>query len=301
MNAFMGEINDALSLWNSVPNSRINFTLTSGSTHDILIMNADLGTNRYGSAYFPINGRPGQIVFINLNEISGWPSLHIRKVIAHELGHTIGFRHTDWFRAPNPESLSGVLPDNGARYSAMHILGTPIGTDPNSLMNRGTVPGAIGPTSLSSYDILALQFLYPANPPVTGTVPIFRYYLSSGGNYNHFFTRNFDAIGNGNVNGYNFEGIGFFAYPTQYPGTVPIYRFYNHTYSNHYYATESTTPPGFVFEAIEFYAYPTNLNGSVPIYRFYNHLPIVDHHYTKNPNESPMSGYVNEGIVFYAY
>lgn len=297
MNAYMSEITGAIAMWNNVPNCRAKFTLTTSTNQHILITNTNLGTGVCGAGYFPVSGQPGQLIRININQIAGNSFEQRQRTIAHELGHTIGFRHTNW--QPSGEPTSGTLPDNGAKFSAMHILGTPTGNDASSLMNGGQC--GIGATALSNYDILAVQFLYPANPPFAGTVPVFRYYHSSNGNYNHFFTIDINEIGNGNVNGYNFEGIGFFAFSTQVVGTVPIYRYYNTTYSNHYYQTSNITPGGYIAEGVEFYAYPSSINGAVPVYQYYNHLPIVDHHYTKNPNESAMSGYVSEGIVFYAY
>lgn len=202
------------------------------------------------------------------------------------------------------EVTSGLLPDNGARFSAMHLLGTPTGDDINSLMNGGQC--GIGASSLSNYDILAVQFLYPANPPVAGTVPVFRYYYHNNINAtdpDHFFTTNVNDIednGNGNLNTYSFEGVAFFAFATQEPGTVPIYQYYHGPVNDHYYTRTFGNYTGFVYEKIAFYAYPSNINGAVPVYSYYNG-PVQDHHYTKNQNETPMSGYVYEGIEFYAH
>lgn len=301
LNAIAGDIQIALNMWNNVPNNRLQFNLVTHTNQDILITNAviDRVLGVCGVAFFPINGRPGNLVRIDLGFITGIgiSQAQRRALIAHELGHTIGFRHTNWQGWGEP--LSGTDPGNGARFSAQHILGTPLGNDPNSLMNARTCNTDVGNT-LSNFDIIAMQFLYPANPPVPGAVPVFRYYRDANNIHNHFFTRDFVSMGDGNLNSYSFEGIAFFAFATQQVGTVPIYRYYNSSQVNHFYTRSSVTPPGYQFERIEFYAYPSSVNDAVPVHRYY-HQSIVDHHYTKNQNESPMTNYVYEGIEFYAH
>ena len=60
-----------------------------------------------------------------------------------------------------------------------------------------------------------------------GTVPLFRMVKSEFGGTNHFYTTNLDeanaAINNG---GWTAEGIVGYVAPTQFPGTVPLYRLY---------------------------------------------------------------------------
>jgi hypothetical protein len=304
MNGYESEINGAIALWNNVTNCRIKFNLTTSTNQDILIINSNLGSGTCGMAYFPVNGHPGALVKINKSYISGNSFLQRQRTIAHELGHTIGFRHTNW--QSNGETSSSILPDNNAKVQAMHVLGTPTGEDVNSLMNGGEC--GYGATSFSNYDILAVQFLYPFNSPVTGTVPVFRYYHDNTGGQkkpDHFYTIYITELGNGNY-GWGFEGIGFFAYQYQIAGTVPVYRFYYQTNNDHFYTTnfnEGNVAPGYVYETIAFYASPSNIQGSVPIYRYYNSY-VNDHFYTKNSNEivsTYLTGYYLENTAFYAY
>ncbi|MCY1015848.1 zinc-dependent metalloprotease [Pyxidicoccus sp. MSG2] len=104
-----------------------------------------------GSAGFPSGGRPYGTITIG----TGLQSYSVdanEHMITHELGHTIGFRHTDFFNAASCGGNEG-----SAGVGAILIPGTPT-SDPSSLMNscfRATATG-----EFSQYDIVALNYLY---------------------------------------------------------------------------------------------------------------------------------------------
>ena len=117
---------------------------------------AQTTTGSGGSAGFPSGGYPYGTINIGtgLNTYSVDVNEH---VITHELGHAIGFRHSDYY---NRAISCGSGGDEGAgSYGAIHISGTPTtATVGGSIMNacfRSTETG-----EWTSSDITALNYLY---------------------------------------------------------------------------------------------------------------------------------------------
>lgn len=106
-----------------------------------------------GVAGFPSGGRPFNRITIG-NTLTGDVATH---VIMHELGHTIGFRHTDYFDRSISCGQGGgerVNPDG-----AVHIAGTPTGAvRDGSVMNACYNSGSNG--QWTSSDRTALNALY---------------------------------------------------------------------------------------------------------------------------------------------
>lgn len=135
----------AINDWNGITCTKVFFTeATSIATADIVVKsdNGTLNDGVLASAGFPSSNQPFNQVLVNLNSLSNMTILEGQKryIMVHELGHCIGFHHTD----------------GGA---GIHITGTAI-VDPQSVMNAGasTIPSW---SSFSTNDMKAVQILYP--------------------------------------------------------------------------------------------------------------------------------------------
>lgn len=114
------------------------------------------------SAGFPTaGGDPYNLVKVNTRAIgTGTSSTFINyaaSIMAHELGHCIGFRHTDY--ANRAYSCGGAASNEGAStVGAILVPGTPSGPDPNSWMLACIGSGVNRP--FNANDKTALNYLY---------------------------------------------------------------------------------------------------------------------------------------------
>lgn len=108
---------------------------------------------------FPSGGNPYNSIKVNTHRLAYGTSPNatfIGSVLQHEIGHCIGFRHTDYMN--RSYSCGGSAVNEGAStMGAILIDGTPAGPDPNSWMlacSNGT------DRTFNANDLIALNFLY---------------------------------------------------------------------------------------------------------------------------------------------
>lgn len=137
------QVNNAIKHWNDVNGSFLKLVRVTKNPNPNIIISFDKGrlpSNVAGRGEFPRNGKAGKEIVINLDFFKGKSNrkAKIRSTIEHEIGHNIGFAHTNTppFGIPVP----GVgKPDN------------------QSLMNAGRA-GTV--RQLSNRDKKALRKLY---------------------------------------------------------------------------------------------------------------------------------------------
>ncbi|GHA73783.1 hypothetical protein GCM10007389_29190 [Pontibacter akesuensis] len=136
---------------------RLKFRRVS-SGYDVLFTSAPSGSTYLASAGFPSGGNPYSRVQVNAAYLGSNPGTsYLATILAHELGHCIGFRHTDYM--DRSYSCGGGYTNEGAStVGAVHIPGTPTGPDPNSWMLACIGTGVNRP--FNSNDRTALNYLY---------------------------------------------------------------------------------------------------------------------------------------------
>jgi len=137
-------------------NIGLNFTLTFGSNfspYDMVIYRVSGGGG--GSAGFPSGGAPNKFIQIQ-SGTSNFSTNVVEHVITHEMGHSVGLRHTDYFDRSFSCGSGGN--EGSAGVGAVYVPGTPSGIDPNSIMLACFSSSEDG--EFGFYDVEALEFLY---------------------------------------------------------------------------------------------------------------------------------------------
>lgn len=128
--------------------------VSSGGDINIKIVS---GGSFIASSGFPSGGNPYPEIKFNKrfqNNSSGF----LTTVIAHEIGHCIGFRHTDYMNRSFSCGTGGNEGQETTGVGAVHIPGTPTGPDAASWMLACLSSTTDRP--FNANDITALNFLY---------------------------------------------------------------------------------------------------------------------------------------------
>lgn len=127
---------------------------TGGGNINISVVN----TGRYiASAGFPSGGDPYGTIKYARTFTSGYSLGFVTTVLAHEMGHCIGFRHTDYMNRSFSCGGSGGNEGSGS-VGAVHIPGTPTGPDSGSWMLACL--SATTDRKFNNNDKTALNYLY---------------------------------------------------------------------------------------------------------------------------------------------
>jgi len=151
-------VDEMISRYNSA-NLQLTFSRVA-SNGDIRLVKGN--GNFLASAGFPTaTGAPFNQVKINANAIGTGTSTtfinYVATIMAHEVGHCIGFRHTDYM--DRSYSCGGATANEGAStVGAVHIPGTPTVADSGSWMLACI--GSNQNRPFNNNDVTALTFLY---------------------------------------------------------------------------------------------------------------------------------------------
>ena len=136
-------------------NMGLSFTLTFSANTNADIVVYRVSGSAGGSSGFPSGGNPYKWAQI-FSATSSYSTDVVEHVITHEIGHTLGLRHTDYFNRSLSCGSGGN--EGGGGVGAIHIPGTPTGYDANSIMLSCFSSSETG--EFGAYDVTALEYLY---------------------------------------------------------------------------------------------------------------------------------------------
>ena len=162
--AFVSGADLAIARYNA-QNLQLTFRRITSGKADITIKGFYQGPSggfiTLGSAGFPTrNGNPYGTISMNTHEqaYGANPNVdYVGSVIQHEMGHCIGFRHTDYMDRAFSCGASGAGNEGASNVGAVHIPGTPTGPDAASWMLACSNGGN---RTFNANDIVALNYLY---------------------------------------------------------------------------------------------------------------------------------------------
>lgn len=152
--SYIAALDETIARYNALSLSITFQRVSSGA--DISLVK---GSGSYlASAGFPTStGEPHNQIKVNARAIGNQPQSTVASILAHEIGHCIGFRHTDYM--DRSYSCGGSPTNEGAStVGAILIPGTPAGPDPNSWMLACIGSGQNRP--FNANDRTALTYLY---------------------------------------------------------------------------------------------------------------------------------------------
>ncbi|MCC3153306.1 M57 family metalloprotease [Hymenobacter sp. BT770] len=156
--AYSAAIDEAILRYNNA-NLQLHFTRITTGTADLPVKySADLGPGVLGqSGGFPSGGNPAPGFTLVPNVINSTNTNFIATIMAHEMGHCIGMRHTDYYN--RAYSCGGSASNEGAsNVGAILIPGTPSLAEPNSWMLACVGNGVNRP--FTANDLTALNYIY---------------------------------------------------------------------------------------------------------------------------------------------
>ena len=143
-------------------NLLITFTMLESGRGDIHFTLAPRNAGYLASAGFPTRkGDPHRSIKVNLNAMRSYSEGAKASIMAHEIGHCIGFRHTDWYDRSISCGGGGSEGQETSGVGAEHIPGTPSKDD--NVDGGSFMLSCIGSNTdrdFTNFDKIALDYLY---------------------------------------------------------------------------------------------------------------------------------------------
>jgi hypothetical protein len=156
VNAAVSQAIDAAIARYNAENLELTFSRAASGTGQINVKIIN-GGNYIASAGFPSGGDPYPVVKFN-RQYQNYSAGFLTTVIAHEMGHCLGMRHTDYMNRAYSCGSGGNEGQETSGVGAVHIPGTPTGPDSGSWMLACLSASTNRP--FNNNDKTALNYLY---------------------------------------------------------------------------------------------------------------------------------------------
>jgi hypothetical protein len=155
--AYVSAIDEAIRRYNAA-GLRLTFRRVTSGAQLPVKYSSNLGPGVLGqSGGFPSGGNPAPGFTLVPSVINSSNVNYIATIMAHEMGHCIGMRHTDYYN--RAYSCGGSASNEGASsVGAVLIPGTPSTAEPNSWMLACVGNGVNRP--FTANDLTALNYIY---------------------------------------------------------------------------------------------------------------------------------------------
>lgn len=279
-------LDQAVTEWNNLLNCRISFSINPNNSHvTIAFQNPYQGSpTSCATADIPASGSglPGTFINLKPSNLNLFSVSQIKLLFMHELGHVVGYEHS-----------------NNVPASSHFFVGTAI-NDNKSFMDWDNCSFSYVERPVTYFDRLTAALVYPEAPPLPYTIPLFRYRSAAAND--HFYTKNWSEQG-GYIDftlgskPYYYEGISCYVGAIQFPGTQPLLRYRHGTSGTHLYSLILQAAP-YIFEGNEGFVYSSPSTGTIPLLR-YRQTGTTHYVYTATPFSLP--GWYLEGPVCYVF
>ncbi len=148
---YMTAADSAIARYNALGLSLTFQRVTMGGN---IVINGVTGASYLAATGFPSLGNPYSTILLNRSFLDVWAMGTLTTIVTHEIGHAIGFHHTDYADV----SYSCGPPSRPVPPRNVHVPGTPTGPEPDSWM-LACIPNGVD-RPFTAMDILALTTIY---------------------------------------------------------------------------------------------------------------------------------------------
>jgi hypothetical protein len=153
--SYVAATDAAIARYNSVG---LKITFARVTTGGNIVISGVASTSFLAIAGYPAGGNPYNSIQLSRTYLDSWVAPSVTTVIAHEIGHCIGFGHTDQYDPSYSCGSGGIEQPGYPSGGVVNIPGVPPGPSPDSWMLRCISNGINRP--FTPTDLTVLRIIY---------------------------------------------------------------------------------------------------------------------------------------------